>query len=125
MVGMYSFGNCSNLQYIDTSNVIALGSTGKIWAHYAFQNCSKLDRLVFKSLVRIIEGGNVFNGVGARYIIFDVDFVVIKSSNQMACKASLPVYVRDNLVNDYKAIDSGCNFLPLSQFTTDFPGETY
>jgi hypothetical protein len=125
MVGMYSFQSCSNLESLDTSNVKKVGGGG-VWAHFAFASCTKLDRLVFKSLTSAIQGGQVFRDSGERYIIFDVDLVVIKGTGEFsATRTSLPIYVRDNLVNDYKALDSGHNCLPISQFSTDFPGETY
>lgn len=124
--GGRGFTYCSNLEQLDTSNVVQIGPNGDTLVHYAFAYCPKLDRLVFKSLTHAIRGGKMFQNSGTRYVIFDVDLVAIyDTSNFSESSNRLPIYVRDELVDGYKAKDSSHNFLPLSQFPTDFPGETY
>lgn len=68
----------------------------------------------------------MFRNSGTRYVIFDVDLVTINGTGSFSeTSNNLPIYVRDELVDSYKAKDSSHKFLPLSQFPTDFPGETY
>ena len=119
---MYMFQNCLNLTQVDVRNAVAIGRPAVEWAHFAFAYCPKLDHLVFNSLTRKIEGGQVFRDSGTRYIIFNVNFVVIADTAPFSgTSKSLPIYVPDDLVSDYKSADSTHNFLPLSQFPVDFP----
>lgn len=118
--GSYLFRSCTNLEQLNTSSIVRFGD----YTHYAFAYCPKLDRLVFKSLTNKMAGGQMFRGSGTRYVILDVNFVAISGSSNFTY-TWFPIYVQDDLVEGYKTLDSSSKFLPLSQFSTDFPGETY